>query len=91
MDVNTDTLLLSSSSSSSVPPLVGDSTDKCGSLVFSDWRQRRLDASSGPEPTGPAVAGLLLGTLLALAFFLWDRRLRHKADTAVPGSRFQRF
>ena len=65
--------------------------DKCGALVFSDWRQQRLNAYSGPAATGPAVAGLVLGTLIALAFFFWDRRLRQKADIAVPGSRFQRF
>lgn len=74
-----------------VPPSVGDSMDKCGALVFSDWRQQRLNAYSGPAATGPAVAGLVLGTLIALAFFFWDRRLRQKADIAVPGSRFQRF
>ncbi|XP_076463414.1 uncharacterized protein LOC143295681 [Babylonia areolata] len=70
---------------------VGDSMDSCGLLVFSDWRRKQLQAYSGPEPTGPAIAGVVLGTMVALGFFLWDRRLQEKADIAVPGSRFQRF
>ncbi|KAK7479444.1 hypothetical protein BaRGS_00029260, partial [Batillaria attramentaria] len=73
------------------PPAVDTTTDFCGSLVFSRLRQKRLDAYSGPQPTGPAVAGLVLGSVIALGFFIWDRRLRQKADSAVPGNRFQRF
>ncbi|KAL8619673.1 hypothetical protein ACOMHN_019728 [Nucella lapillus] len=74
-----------------VPPTVGDSKDNCGLLVFWDWRQKQLDGYTGPDAAGPTVAGLVLGILLALAFHFWDRRLQHKAEIAVPGSRFQRF
>ncbi|XP_070180952.1 uncharacterized protein [Littorina saxatilis] len=74
-----------------VPPSVGDSTDECGSPVFADWHEEQLRSFSHPKPTEAAIAGVVLGTVIALVFFLWDRRLQNKADLAVPGTRFQRF